>query len=138
MAPEDSFASYANFAAQFPLNAEIPIYAVTTDTTGQIELVSQTRVRLQPGYYLISYQVSVLFQQAAYMQITPVYGGASHIEYGIYARTNGTDYATAEGGVTLILEMPAQTEFYLVHSASAASSEGAVTLTFLKLHRTGA
>lgn len=91
---------------------------------------------LQPGYYLISYQVSVLFRQANYMQIFPVYGGASHIEYGIYARTAG-DNATAAGTISIILEIPAQTEFYLVYSGSAPGTEGSLTAAFVKLHRSG-
>lgn len=134
--PEDSFASFATYADQFAQRAELPFYTVVGDTTGQIELSGQTRVTLQPGYYLISYQVSVLFRQANYMQIVPVYGGAPHIEYGIYSRTSGND-ATAEGTISIILEIPAQTEFYLVYSGSALGTEGSMTIAFVKLHRNG-
>ena len=70
--PEDSFASFATFADQFTQGAELPFYPVVADTTGQITRSSRTRVSLQPGYYLISYQVSVLFRQANCMQIFPV------------------------------------------------------------------
>ena len=91
-------------------------------------------VQLAPGYYLVSYSVSALFNVPSYMQITPYYNGQSHIETGVYfaTRANGS---SACGSAHFILYAPAATPFTLTYSGPIDARDGTVTLTFLKLRR---
>ena len=132
--PDDSFASFANYQMQLTPNSLIVLFPDITDSTGNIAAVDSTHIRLEPGYYLISYEVSVLFSSANYMQVTPSYNGAPHLETGIYfaTRTNGS---SACGSSFLILYAPSSTEFSLTYSGSAEGRDGQVTLTILKLRR---
>lgn len=132
--PDDSFASFANYQMQLTPNSLIVLFPDITDSTGNIAAVDSTHIRLEPGYYLISYEVSVLFNSANYMQVTPSYNGAPHLETGIYfaTRTNGS---SACGSSFLILYAPSSTDFSLTYSGSAESRDGQVTLTILKLRR---
>ena len=132
--PDDSFASFANYQMQLTPNSLIVLFPDITDSTGNIAAVDSTHIRLEPGYYLISYEVSVLFNSANYMQVTPSYNGAPHLETGIYfaTRTNGS---SACGSSFLILYAPSSTEFSLTYSGSAEGRDGQVTLTILKLRR---
>ena len=132
--PDDSFASFANYQMQLTPNSLIVLFPDITDSTGNIAAVDSTHIRLEPGYYLISYEVSVLFNSANYMQVTPSYNGAPHLETGIYfaTRTNGS---SACGSSFLILYAPSSTNFSLTYSGSAEGRDGQVTLTILKLRR---
>ena len=132
--PDDSFASFANYQMQLTPNSLIVLFPDITDSTGNIAAVDSTHIRLEPGYYLISYEVSVLFNSANYMQVTPSYNGAPHLETGIYfaTRTNGS---SACGSSFLILYAPSSTDFSLTYSGSAEVRDGQVTLTILKLRR---
>ena len=69
------------------------------DITDNIVLTDSTHITLQPGFYSIFYEVSVLYSGTTYMQITPSYNGSSHIEYGLYFMTGpGT-----EGTLTMVI-----------------------------------
>lgn len=87
-----------------------------------------------PGYYLIGYEVSVLFNSANYMQVTPSYNGTSHLETGIYFATSAPG-SSACGSVFFILRAPATTNFSLTYSGSATGRDGSITMTILKLRR---
>ena len=132
--PDDSFASFANYQMQLTPNDLIILFPDITDSTGNITSADLTHVRLESGYYLISYEVSVLFSSANYMQITPFYNGVPHLETGIYFATR-TEGSSACGSAFLILYAPSSTEFSLTYSGSAVGREGQVTLTILKLRR---
>ena len=119
---------------QFADGSLIPLYPDVTDPTGQITQSDQEHVVLAPGYYLISYKVSVLFSRPNYMQITPYYNGAPHLDKGIYFATSA-DGSSAAGAAFIILDAPAQTVFTLTYAGSAPASEGEVHLTILKLRR---
>ena len=67
--------------------------------------------------------------------MTPYYNGGPHLETGIYFATRA-DGSSAGGSAFLILNAPSPTEFSLTYSGSAASRDGQVTLTILKLRRT--
>ena len=112
----------------------INLFADVTDTTGNISMPDQTHINLEPGYYLISYEVSVVFSAANYMQVTPSYNGTAHLETGIYFATR-TDGSSACGSAFLILYAPSATQFSLTYSGSAAARDGQVTVTILKLRR---
>lgn len=128
------FASFINFAARFTDGMQIPVGIGIADTTGSIVLTEPGRITLQPGYYSISYQVSALLTNAGYMQITPAYGGSSHIEYGIYYMT-GTARTSAAGACSFIITVPETTNFTLYFNSSTEGLDGAVTLVICKLDR---
>lgn len=132
--PDDVFASFATYGLQFTNASQIGFATVTPDTTGQIVLTTPTRITLAPGFYLVSYQVSAILDNPGYMQITPFYNGSAYLYYGIYFKT-GSDKSTANGSSNLILDIPAQTVFSLTYNSDVRSTEGAATITFLKLRR---
>ena len=133
-APEDVFASFATFALQFVNATQIQMGTSTADPTGQIVLTDLTRIALAPGYYLISYHVSAILATPGYMQITPSYNGSPHIEYGIYFKT-GTDYTSAYGSNSIIIEVLQETFFTLTYNSNVSSSEGTATIAIVKLNR---
>lgn len=132
--PDDSFASFINYQMQLMPDSLIVLFPDITDSTGNIASVDLTHIRLEPGYYLISYEVSVLFNSANYMQVTPSYNGAPHLETGIYFATRA-DGSSACGSSFLILYAPSSTEFSLTYSGSAEGRDGQITLTIFKLRR---
>ena len=89
---------------------------------------------MTPGYYLVSYSVSAIFNSANYMQVTPSYNGTAHLETGVYFATR-TDGSSVCGSAHFIIRAPAQTTFTLTYAGSATAYEGALTLTILKLRR---
>ena len=133
-APQDSFASFLN--TQYPLNngTQIILLPDVTDTTGNITQPNVTNIGLAPGYYLISYKVSCIFRQASYMQITPFYNGAAHLETGIYFATS-TEGSSACGSAYLILRAPTATQFSLTFNSSSSATDGEINVTVLKLNR---
>lgn len=88
---------------------------------------------LVPGEYLISYHVSAILSTAGYMQVTPIYDGASHIEFSIYFKTAG-DQASAYGSNSIILSVPEETRFSLAYTSNAVSIDGTATITVLQLN----
>ena len=134
VSPDQAFASFANFADQFTNASLIPLYVVVADATGQIVSLDSTHIMLAPGYYLISYHVSTLLSTPGYMQVTPSYNGTSHIEFGIYFKTTG-NVASAYGSNSIIIDVPAETNFTLTYNSNVVSTDGTATITFLKLQR---
>ena len=105
-----------------------------TDITGNIVLEDNTRIDLMPGYYFISYSVSTVLDSAGYMQITPSYNGTSHLEYGIYFRTN-TVFSSAYGSNSIIIYVPTQTSFTLTYNSNVGNRSGEATISVIKLKR---
>ena len=103
-------------------------------STGNITLEDNTRIVLEPGYYYIAYSVSAVLDNAGYMQITPFYNGAAHLEYGIYFKT-GTASSSACGSGFMIISVPSRTNFTLNYNSSVGNRSGAASITFLKLNR---
>lgn len=134
MVPDDIFASFFLIQAAFTVGSLIPLFPDVTDPTGNIVATDLEHITLAPGYYLISYKVSAVFETANYMQITPFYNGAPHIEYGIYFATS-VNGSSAVGSAFLILRAPTQTVFTLTYSGSGDAVEGEVNLTIYKLRR---
>ena len=81
-----------------------------TDPTGAITQPGSQTIALQPGDYLVSYKVSATLNQPGYMQVTPSYGGAPHLEYGVYFATTATG-SSAVGSAHFILPAPSATTF---------------------------
>ena len=132
--PDQSFASFINYQAPLTRNTPINLFPDVTDTTGNIEPLDLQRISLAPGYYLISYKVSVTFQQANYMQVTPTYNGTNHLETGIYFATT-TEGSTACGSAHFIVRVPSTTTLLLTYSGSSDARDGEVNMTILKLQR---
>ena len=135
VAPDDIFASFATFEVRFVNAQPIPLGTSLADPTGNITLADATRIVLTPGYYYISYSVSAVLDEAGYMQITPSYNGASHIEYGIYFKTNVSS-SSAYGSNSIIIYVPEETSFTLTYNSNTANRSGAATVAVLKLNRT--
>ena len=93
---EDVFASYYSDVRSVPNNGQIPLYELLNDPTGNITLSGTQQLRLQPGYYRVSYSVSAILEAPGYLQITPAFGGLARIDLGIYFRTSGNS-STANG-----------------------------------------
>ncbi len=127
-----SFASFINYIALFTNASPLLFYPLTADSTGQIEQISMDQISLEPGYYLISYSVSAILSEPGYMQVTPSYNSASHIETGIYFSTSQGS-STANGSNTIIIYAPEKTTFYLTYNSNVESRDGAVSITILKL-----
>ena len=129
-----AFASYANYGERYVDAAQIPLYPVITDTTGNITEASQTAITLNPGYYHITFQVSMLLATPGYAQITPFYDGAPHIEFGIYAKT-GDNNVTAAGSTTVIVGITSRSNFSLTFNSPVTNSEAQLTLSIVKMER---
>lgn len=132
--PNDIFASFINY--QYPLTQStfMSMFPDVIDPTGTITATTLERISLAPGYYLISYKVSAIFQTPNYMQVTPYYNGTSHLETGIYFATTANG-SSACGSAHLILRAPSATEFSLFYSGSANARDGEINVTILKLRR---
>lgn len=128
------FSSFINFAVRFEEGQPIPMGIGVEDTTGNIVLTEPTSITLQPGFYSISYQVSTLLINAGIIQVTPYYGGRSHIEYGIYYMT-GTERSSAFGACTFIIRVPETTVFRLYFNSSTTAQECVLTMAVFKLDR---
>ena len=68
------------------------------------------------------------------MQVTPSYNGTSHLETGIYFATSA-DGSSACGSAFIILNAPAQTQFFLNYTGSDNAVDGEINVTILKLRR---
>lgn len=135
--PDDVFASFINYGASFTNAALIPFATVIADNTGQILQPDSSHITLMPGYYLVSYHVSALLNSSGYMQVTPYYNSAAHIEYGLYFMTPGVEgRASVTGAKSLIIYVSAQTQFSLTFNSSARATEGEVSIVVQKLRRT--
>lgn len=132
--PNDVFASFVNI--QYPLvkNTRISMFPDIIDVTGSILANTLTNIKLAPGYYLISYKVSCVFDKPNYMQVTPFYNGTSHLDKGIYFATNA-DGSSACGSAFFILKTTSTTDFYLSYNGSANGKEGEINMTIVKLRR---
>ena len=58
--PDDSFASFINYQMQLMPDSLIVLFPDITDSTGNIASADLTHIRLEPGYYLISYHLTTV------------------------------------------------------------------------------
>lgn len=129
----NSFASFVAFQIPLVQGELIPFFTAVEDPQGNIVENGNTIITLQSGYYLVSYKVSAIFTSANYMQVTPSFNSAAHLEYGIYFATS-TNGSSATGSAHFIINAPAETQFTLTYSGSANARAGEVNITFLKLN----
>ena len=134
MVPDEVFASFVNYMARFENTDLIQFSTAVSDPTGQISQPDYSHISLEPGFYFISYHVSALLNDASFMQISPYYSGAAHLEYGIYFMT-GTAKTSAAGAKAFIINVPAATRFSLTFNSGTVGTEGEVVITVIKLRR---
>ena len=134
MVPDEVFASFVNYMARFENTDLIKFSTAVSDPTGQISQPDYSHISLEPGFYFISYHVSALLNDASFMQISPYYSGAAHLEYGIYFMT-GTAKTSAAGAKAFIINVPAATRFSLTFNSGTVGTEGEVVITVIKLRR---
>lgn len=120
--------------ASFPSGTLISMYPSITDPTGQITPTDLQHISLAAGYYLVSYNISVLFDEKNYMQVTPSYNSAAHLDTGVYFMT-GEGRSTANGSSHFILRAQAPTVFTLTYSGSATAYDLQLNLTIVRLNR---
>ena len=77
---------------------QITLYPSVADPTGNIAESSLTQVTLAAGYYLVSYTVSAILRMPNYIQVTPYYNGAAHLENGVYFRHHRQRQFRRRGG----------------------------------------
>lgn len=105
-----------------------------TDPTGNITQTDFQRIALEPGYYLVSYKVSALFQSPNYLQVTPFYNGVAHLEFGVYFATTASG-SSACGSGFFIIPAAAPTVLTFQYSGSADARDGETNVTIVKLRR---
>lgn len=132
--PEDVFASFDRIGGAFIDGTLLEFKEAVADPTGQITQTDSTHITLAPGYYFVTYQISAILRLAGYMQITPFYNSSPHLEQGIYFKTIG-EQASACGSSSFIINVTEETLFSLTYNSSVPSSEGAITITVIKLNR---
>lgn len=130
-----TFAFFANYADVFENAAPLKFYPGIIDTTGYIERISNTTISLKEGYYQIDYRVTALLRTPGFIQITPVYNGASHIEFGAYDNTSVNNEASI-GTNTFIIEVSAPTTFFLQFNSPSIATDGTLSLIIHRLLRT--
>ena len=131
---EDVFASFYNPSAVLNQGNYLELYPDVTDPTGQITIAGNQRIQLAAGHYLVICKISAIFRTANYMQITPAYNGAPHLEYGIYFATS-TNGSSAAGSANFIIRAPAATELTFSYNSSGSATDGEINVTVLKLNR---
>ena len=131
---DDIFASFYAYQLPFTVGSLIPLITDISDPTGNIVATDAQHITLAPGYYLVSYKVAAVFRTANYMQITPSYNGAAHINAGIYFAT-ASNGSSACGSAFIIIKVPSSTVFTLTYSGSGNAIDGEVHLTILRLRR---
>ena len=128
----DVYASFFTFQQRFVNGQPIHLFTAVADATGSIGQESSTRVTLAPGTYFVTYHISAVLEDAGYLQVTPAYNGAAHLEYGVYARTADPN-VTVSGSNAFIAVVPEETVLTLNVNTSTATRDGAATLVILGL-----
>lgn len=128
----DVFASFVDYALSPENNERLPLSVAVGDPTGQIVNRDGERILLEKGDYLIAYQVSGLMREPGYMQVTPFYNSAAHLEEGIYFMT-GTGGGSGAGAANFIARVPETTALSLTFNSSVRVTEVQMTMTILKL-----
>lgn len=127
-------ASFFSFEMIFENGRPMPFIIGTADTAGEIRLENDTQIILPPGYYYVSYSVSAVLDSAGYMQVTPSYNGAPHLEYGVYFRT-GAALTSACGANSIIFYAPSQTDFSLTFNSNSENRSGAASVSVIRINK---
>lgn len=126
------YASFLSTNQLFPNATRLPLTPVLNASQGDIIASDATSLQLRPGTYYCSYEVGGILSTSGYMQITPYYQGAPHIQLGAYDNTNGTNLY-AQGVRTCLLQITEPTIFFLQFNTSSRVTDGECHVTLLKL-----
>lgn len=121
-----------------PNGSPIPLYPLLADPTGAITSGADFQsLQLQPGCYLVTFDVSAILAAPGYLQVTPAIDGQPQVSLGVYFRTAAGD-SSAGGSRTFAFCLPAGGAFSLTYNSSAASSSVTTTVTIQRLRQAGA
>ena len=132
-APAPAAASFASDLREVASGSPIPLYPLSQDPTGAVTPAADYQsIRLQPGRWLLTFDVAAVLAQAGYLQVTPAVDGTPQINLGVYFRTAAAD-SSAGGTRTLLLTFSGARSFSLTYSASAPTTSVTTTLTAVRL-----
>lgn len=127
-----SFAAYTSNYNVFTDAIRLPLTPYIQDNKGNITSVDANTIQLTPGTYYISYEVSGLLPTSDYIQITPFYNNATHIEQGAYDNTNG-DNLNAQGNRTFLINVTTTSSFFLQFNTPNRMIDGECHVVVIKL-----
>lgn len=127
-----SFAAYTSNYNVFTDAIRLPLTPYIQDTHGFITSVDATTLQITQGTYYVSYEVSGLLPTSSYIQITPYYNNATHIEQGAYDNTNGSNL-NAQGNRTFVMQVNAPSTFFLQFNSPIRVIDGECHMVIVKL-----
>lgn len=129
-------ASFFAFERRFENGKAVPLVTGTEDETGQIRLMDETAILLEPGRYAVWYRLSTVLENPGYLQVTPSQNGSSQLAYGVYVRT-ASPMVTAGGTNFLLLKAEDATAFQLNYNSDVANRSGEASVMVWKLAEFG-
>lgn len=129
-------ASFFAFERRFENGKAVPLVTGAEDETGQIRLMDETAILLEPGRYAVWYTLSTVLETAGYLQATPSQNGSPQLAYGVYART-ADPMVTAGGTNFLLLQAEETAVFQLNYNSDVANRSGAASVMVWKLAEFG-
>ena len=129
-------ASFFAFERRFENGKPVPLVTGMEDETGQIQLMGETAILLEPGRYAVWYHLSAVLEKAGYLQVTPSQNGSPQLAYGLYART-ASPMVTAGGTNFLLVQAGEATVFQLNYNSDVANRSGAASVMVWKLAEFG-
>ena len=133
--PQNSiFAVFSGREMTIPGNADFPLKTEIPDVTQNIALRDNGSIWLAPGYYAISYCVSVLMKKHGFISITPVFNGCKQPMYSAYAQAFKKKEMLALSRY-FIVGMPAGSLLFFLWNGSAGASGIHMNLNIEKLCR---
>lgn len=129
-------ASFFAFERRFENGKPVPLVTGMEDETGQIQLMGETAILLEPGRYAVWYTLSAVLEEAGYLQVTPSQQGSPRLAYGVYGKT--ADALVTAGGTNFLLLQAEETSvLQLNYNSNVVSRSGAASVMVWKLAEPG-
>lgn len=133
--PQNSiFATFAGKELIMPESANLPLKMEIPDITQNISPGNDCSIALTPGYYVISYYLSVVMKRSGFIKLTPIFNDCAQTMYTAYAET-----AKRKETLTIsryfIVEVPIKTILLFAWNSSAGTSRVNMNLCVEKLSR---
>ena len=133
--PQNSiFATFAGKELIMPESANLPLKMEIPDITQNISPGNDCSIALTPGYYVISYYLSVVMKRSGFIKLTPIFNDCAQTMYTAYAET-----AKRKETLTIsryfIVEVPIKTILLFAWNSSAGASRVNMNLCVEKLSR---
>lgn len=133
--PQNSI--FASFSGQELMTSEstgLPLKPMIADITRNISLCNDSSIVLTPGFYAISYDVSVEMKKHGFIELTPIFHDSRQTQYAAYAET-----ARRKGILSIsrhfIIEVSAGSVLSFEWHSSEAASKINMNLSIEKLSR---